>query len=246
MCQRALTLDPGMADAHCTLGLAFAKRGLRKEAVDEYEAAIRIRRDFAPAHYNMANILSSQGKFLEAASHYKESLVWDPDSPDAHNNLGFLLAREGKLDTATDEFRAALKLKPGMWQAEFGLADVLKRQARFDEAIQSYRNVLSSRPDLPEALCNIAWIEATSTNATLRNGPDALALSKRACGLTGDKNPNCLRALAVAYAEVGNFEEAIDSAQQVILIFTRAGQLENAKKAEELLKTLRSGKPYRE
>jgi tetratricopeptide (TPR) repeat protein len=246
MCQRALALDPGMADAHCTLGLALAKRGLRKEALDEYETAIRIRPDFAPAHYNMANILASQGKFLEAISHYKESLVWDPDSPDAHNNLAYLLARDGKLDTAAEEFLTALKLKPRMWQAEFGLADVFKRQARFSEAIQSYRKVLSTRPDLPEALCNLAWIEATTTNASLRNGPDALALSKRACGLTGDKNPNCLRARAVAYAETGDFKEAIDSAQQVVFIFTSAGQLENAKKADELLKTLSSGKPYRE
>jgi tetratricopeptide (TPR) repeat protein len=235
-----------MADTHCTLGLAFAKRGLRKEALDEYEAAIRIRPDFAPAHYNMANILSSQGKFGEAASHYKESLVSDPDSPDAHNNLAYLLGREGKLDSAAAEFSTALKLKPGMWQAEFGLADVFKRQGRFSEAIQSYRNVLNSRPDLPEALCSIAWIEATTTTATLRNGPEALAFSKKACDLTGGKNPNCLRALAAAHAEVGNFKEAIDAAQQVVVIFTSAGQGESAKRAEELLKTVRAGKPYRE
>lgn len=246
ICQRALALDPGMADTHCTLGLAFAKRGLRKEALDEYEAAIRIRPDFAPAHYNMANILSAQGRFVEAATHYKESLVWDPDSPDAHNNLAFVLAREGKLDSAAAEFSTALKLKPGMWQAEFGLADVFKRQGRFSEAIQSYRNVLNSRPDLPEALCSIAWIEATSRIDTLRNGLEALAFAKKACDLTGGKNPSCLRALAAAYAETGNSEEAIGAAQRVVLLFTSAGQAESAKKAEEFLNSLRSGKPYRE
>jgi tetratricopeptide (TPR) repeat protein len=245
-CETALAMEPRMPDAHCTLGLALMKLGKRKEALDHYAEAIRIRPDFAPAHYNMANALAAQGQFRQALEHYRESVRWDPDSPDAHNNFAYLLVREAKLDEAVTEFRAALRLKANMWQADYGLADALSRQGNIKEAVECYRAALRARRDFPEALSRLAWILATHPDSQLRNGAEAASLAERACELTSYKQPNALRSLAAAYAELGRFTEAIECAEKAQSQAIAGGQKDLSAKLQELIESFRSGHPYRE
>ena len=54
-----------------------------------------------------------------------------------------------------------------------------------------------------------AWRLATSPEAAERDGAEALRLADQACRLTSHKNWVDLSALAAAYAEVGNFDEAV-------------------------------------
>ena len=72
-----------------------------------------------------------------------------------------------------------------------------------------------------EALEKLAWFLATCPDARYRNGPLALQHAKRACELTQRESALHLEALAAAYAEVGNFEEAVR-------LQTRAVELDKA------------------
>jgi hypothetical protein len=56
---------------------------------------------------------------------------------------------------------------------------------------------------------NRAWLRATSKVDRCRNGNQAVEEAKKACEPTGWKNAGYLDTLSVAYAEVGDFEQAI-------------------------------------
>jgi hypothetical protein len=78
-------------------------------------------------------------------------------------------------------------------------------------------------------------------DAKLRDGQRALLYAKRACDLTEWKNPYCLGTLAVAYAETGNFDEAVKWEQKCI----EAGLPENElKQARQELDLFNQKKPY--
>jgi membrane associated rhomboid family serine protease len=56
---------------------------------------------------------------------------------------------------------------------------------------------------------NLGWLLGTCPDDTLRNGAQAVEWAKRACEATDWGNPGFLDTLAAAYAEIGNFEEAM-------------------------------------
>ncbi len=137
-------------------------------------------------------------------------------------------------------------MKPDFAAAYFGLAGLLARQGDTAAAIEQYQQGLRWQPDLPDALNNLAWIRAASSNPAFRNGEEAVRLARRACELTGHRRPLLLGTLAAACAEAGRFEEAIAAAQKARDLAQASGQNELAQKNEALLKLYQSRRPYHE
>jgi len=245
-CQAALVRNPRLAEAHATLGQALVKKGEINQAISHYTEALQLRPDQASTHYNLANALAVSGQITDACQHYQESLRLEPRSADAHNNLAYMFVREGKLSEAIVEFQAALSLQPGLWQGRFGLADALARQGKTREAVAEYREVLRCRPDFVEALNRLAWILAVSPEPEIRNGTEAVLSAKKACHLTDYKQPMIVLSLAAAYAEAGQFSEAISAAETARNVALAAGKTEAAEKIQQLLQVFRSGQPYHE
>jgi hypothetical protein len=94
------------------------------------------------------------------------------------------------------------------------------------------------------AINNRAWILATCKLARFRNGKQAVEEATRACELTGWKNAGFLDTLSVAYAEVGDFEQAIHWQEKALE--DPAYRQEDGKIAREKLALYRQKKPFRE
>ena len=68
-------------------------------------------------------------------------------------------------------------------------------QGNHEEAIEHYREAIRLTPDDPRSYNNLAWIRATHPDPALRNGPEAVRLSQRACALWKQREPNLLDTL---------------------------------------------------
>ena len=93
---------------------------------------------------------------------------------------------------------------------------------------------------------DLAWLLCTQTDGQYRNGLQALRLAKRAVELTGSKSPGTLDTLAAANADLGQFDQAIATAQQAAEAASAAGQKELAAHIQSRLQLYRSEQPYRE
>ncbi|MBW1854712.1 MAG: glycosyltransferase family 39 protein, partial [Deltaproteobacteria bacterium] len=100
--------------------------------------------------------------------------------------------------------------------AHYNLGLAYFKLGRLDEAIAEYKKALTINPNHAKAYNNLAWIYATSPNATIRNGDEAVALAIKACELTGFKEVKFLDTLAAAYAEQGNFKKAVEYQSRAI------------------------------
>jgi len=63
---------------------------------------------------------------------------------------------------------------------------------------------------------NLAVIRATSTNAVLRDGTQAVNLAKKACELNGWKHWGCISVLAASFSEAGDFTSAVKYERQAL------------------------------
>jgi Tfp pilus assembly protein PilF len=124
---------------------------------------------------------------------------------------------EERGDHARAEFflRRALKTEPASTLYHHRLAVVLQSEGKCKEAIAEYELVLANHPNDASVRNNIAWICATSPDAGVRNGARAIELLLPAAEKAGCE-ANLLDTLAAAYAEAGQFERAIETANQAI------------------------------
>jgi protein O-mannosyl-transferase len=156
----AATAYPEAARARNNLGNALSPMpGRLPDAVAEFEAALKIRPDYAEAHYNLANAFAHSDRLLDAIGEYQAALRFPADhgqrqhETNVHINLGNALARvPDRLPDAMAEFQAAIRLSPGVAAAHYDLGNALARTpGRMDQAIAEFRAALRIQPDLAEA-----------------------------------------------------------------------------------------------
>ncbi len=109
-------------------------------------------------------------------------------------------------------WRHALAVTTRNSVAETNLGNLLPAR----EALPHYEAALALDPDSAIVLNNLAWVLAAAPEADLRDGARAVELAMKANQQTGYNDPVYLRTLAVAYAEVGRFDDAIDIAERAL------------------------------
>jgi protein O-mannosyl-transferase len=244
--QKAIQIAPLYAMAHVYLGKALYRAGNHDAAVAELRIALKTSPGEVAALNDLGAILLDKNLPAEAAGEFAIALQNQPDNPATRCLMGKALAMQGRLDEAREQFSEALRLNPELSEAHYQLALALSMQHKTTEAIAHYRIVLRLQPALPDALNNLAWILATDPHAEIRNGPEAVQLARRACTLTRDALPLMIGTLAAAYAEAGQFDEAIAAAQKAHDIAAVKGRDKVAAKNLELLELFRSHRAYHE
>lgn len=159
----------------------------------------------------------------------------------------------GRRDAALQAARQAEGLLPEVWKEMYyppfvrGLVDVYVHAGSGAEAVRVLRKVLAkfSTDNTPEAM--LADLLATSPEAKLRNGKEALALATKANRAANFRDLRCASAYAAAAAECGQFDEAIRR-QTVIAGKSRDGRdwtAEEVSEAKERLAAYQARKPWR-
>jgi Flp pilus assembly protein TadD len=114
------------------------------------------------------------------------------------------------------------------------------------QAVEQLRQAALLKPPNPLTLNNLAWLLATCSDDTVRNGAEAVHDAEEACRLTGYKNAGMLSTLAATYAEAGRFPEAIRTAENAIQMQDAAGETRFAQLNRQFLTLYRAGKPWHE
>ena len=218
---------PGNPALRNELGVLLLDGGQPAGALAEFRKAIDLDPASAAAHTNLGRALAAEGESERARAEFERAIQFQPGYAPAHYYLGVALAGEGKTAGAITQWREAVKSDPAHPQAQKALAAALYAQGETAEALAHWRATIDLAPTDAAALRQAAWILATSSQPSLRNGPEALALAVRAAEVSGARDAAVLDTLAAAYAESGRFADAVLTAR-------RALALADAKLAESL------------
>jgi len=240
-----LAKNPAAWCAHNNLGCILAEQHQYDLAIGHFVASLQLNPRDAQAHCNLGRALSVQGRFAEAQSHFQAALQIKPSDGEIHRSFASALAEQGKKEEAVAHLREAVRLGPDI-ETRLQLTALLHETGRAREAVEQCRQVLAIKPDSTEGLNNLAWLLATSPDSAVRNGAEAVRVAERACRLTKYQEVVPLGTLAAAYAEAGQFNEAVATGEKSLKLATAAGDARFVALNRRLLEFYRAGKPWRE
>jgi TolB-like protein/Flp pilus assembly protein TadD len=150
---RALEIDPGLAEAHASLGLvqwtfdwdrAAAERSLRR--------AIQLAPGYASSHQWYAEMLAETGRQREADGEIRRALDLDPLSLVINADLGLFAYYARDYDQAAEYYKATLAMEPHFVPARLGLALAYAQQTQFAEALAEVAEAGKVAPGEPGVL----------------------------------------------------------------------------------------------
>jgi len=241
-----LQMQPNFWDADYNLGTALLGKGQVDEAIFHCDKAVRMQPNDPDAQVALANALLQKRQIDDAIVHYQKAVAIRPDYFLARYGLGHALLERGKLDAAIEHSRAALLIQPNNADCQTILAIALDEEGQSVEAVKHYEKALEISPQSVSALNNLAWLLATGSNASLRNGARAIQLATQADQLSGGTNALVLRTLAAAYAEAGQFGKAIESARSAMQLGRSQGDDSLVTELQQQIALYELGLPYRE
>lgn len=198
----------------------------------------------AVALNNRGEALRKQGEYARAIREYDAALRLDPKLGHAWNNRGLAKAALGDTKGALPDYDEAIRLDPALAAPFANRAVIWAGRGEYAKAVADYDAATRLNRELEIAYKNRAWIRATCPDAALRDGAKAVEDAKRACELSGWSDPTGLATLAAAYAESGEFEEAVRWQTQALADPDYARKYgEPSRRALSLYKEM---KPYRD
>jgi tetratricopeptide (TPR) repeat protein len=240
-----LMLAAGLVLAGC---LAATARQLRfwQNSETLFAHSLAVTKDNGIAQNSLGLAFLQQGRVNEAIAQFQKALELQPDYVTALNNLGVAFIQSGRIDEAIERLDQAVAIKPNFAVAHKNLGRALLLQGRLDEAIAQFQKAIEFQPRNFEALNNLAWVLATSPEASIRNGARAVELAERADQLSGGRNPAIIGTLAAAYAEAGRFPEAIAAVQRSLQLASVRNDVVRATALQNRLDHYEAGAPFRD
>ena len=242
----AIRLNPNNAQSYYGRAIAYSQKGDYDQAIRDSTEAIRLQdktmqSDF---HYNRAIYYEVLGNFGKAIADYDDAIRIAPNDLRNYGGRAHAFEEMGQLDKASGDYERAIRLnatEPNDYRQR-GIAYFAKGNYR--AAASDFEKAARLSPSDYDAAQSLAWFRATCPEESLRNGKEALETSLRLCGRTHWQDADAVDTLAAAYAETGDFDNAVKYQTQALNM--RGVHAFNRKRMQERLELYRQHKPYRQ
>lgn len=233
-------------------GRIYVERAWRKEqggdfsgAIADYTVAIAIEPKSADAHFYRALLYRALGRLKEAIADLDVVLKEEPRTVSAYLARGDAHADAGYSDAAIADYDNVLRWANNSAAGDVARAQVLSRKGDYVAAAARLEQARKRSPRDDYVLNAFAWFKATCPQPSARNGQKAVQAAIKACALTKWKDGDLVDTLAAAYAELGDFNQAIKYQMQALGIrpVSAPDSLANMQKH---LRSYQAHRPFRE
>jgi len=161
--EKALKLDPNLAMAHASLGMAYFYEGKVKEAHASLERAVAANSKNYLAHYYYAFTLSHAGPdespsaggyppevAAKIREHLQKAITLRPDFPESYNLLAYVSLVTGDgIDDSISSLKQVLSTSPGRHQFIYMLGQLYMRKGDYKTARELLEQVIKSNTEEP-------------------------------------------------------------------------------------------------
>lgn len=189
-----------------------------------------------------SRINAAEKKFEQAIEDMRLLIDNDPTNADYKLQMAAYYTADERPRKAIKLLTELIEQDEDNWRALRSRGDALLSVGKHAEAIEDFDSALKLQPEDSGLLNNLAWVLATSPEDALRNGQRAIELAEKAAELTEFKEAHILSTLASGYAEVGDYDKAVEWARKAV----EAGEGEIKDQLQKELDSYLAKKPWRE
>src|SRR5882762_6740107 len=183
--QKALQLNPRLAEAHAVLGnVAMSYDWDLATAEKELRRAIELSPNDPTPHEWYCHLLIEQGHNSEDLAEAHNALDLDPVNPLFHDVVAETYYFGRSYDAAIDEALQIVKLHPGDLSAQFWLGSAYREKKMYPQAIETFQRARQLSTDKPAMLMAYGHTQALAGNVD-----EAHSVLKKLEGLRQFRSP---------------------------------------------------------
>jgi tetratricopeptide (TPR) repeat protein len=245
---KALVINPNVATTYLNYGLVLREQGDLEPAEVQFRKAIELDPQLATAYHVLAEMLVKKpDQRQEAVELWKKAIdLKDQEYPEALRAIVKVLTAEEKFAESVDYLKTAIRLQPRDVESIFLLGICYSSTDRPADAIKTLREGIRLAPNQPDIGNSLAWLLATTQQDDLRDGAEAVRLAEHFHNQAKEPLPKLMDTLAAAYAEVGDFDKAVETAEKAVGLLPKEGFEAMADQMKARLELYKIGKPCRE
>lgn len=217
--------DPNNFEVQGRLAVTLERLGRAEEAIARYQAAARLEPSTeraARAHVQAASLMLQTGAVQAAVPELERAVELDPAHLDARITLAGLMVRAQKPAAALEHFQGALDHHPEAVPAHLGRATVLLLQGRYPEARTALEGSLAALPGNAAVALLLARVLTAAPDDSVHDGARAESLARRLD--QAQPSPRSAELLALAAAEQGRFDQALEWQRTAVERARQSGQ----------------------
>ncbi len=176
----------------------------------------------------------------DAVQYFTDRIEKNAKDVSAYNSRAWAWKLKGDLGLAISDFTEVIRLDPRAY-GYVNRGTVWSARKEYDKASEDYAEAIRLDPKHASAHNSLAWLLATCPDAKIREGKKALAAAKQALELD-EKSANNMDTVAAAYAESGDFVEAVRWQEKAL----EDPQFKDNADYRRRLQLYRDKKPYRQ
>jgi tetratricopeptide (TPR) repeat protein len=208
--QIALQKAPNDGQLWTMQGVAYSRKGKKKEALASFRRALKIDPDNIPALQGTAQIDYDSGS-AEGIPVIEHLLRLRPNDLTSHGMLAVLEFQQGQCSKAVSHFARAESLFEAQLPALHAYATCLVKLKRFDSAASVLQKALALNPNDPRER------KVLSSVQLIAHQPQA-AIATLEPLLSVDQDAQALELASAAYEDAHDTEKAVDALQRAILL----------------------------
>lgn len=140
-----------LAATHYNTGVSYLQTGKYPDAINEFTAALKRKKDLVDAQYGLGLTYVHQHRYQEGITMLESAVKAMPSNAIAHYNLGRAYITVGQLDEAQQVLKQALKVNPEVKEVHFNLARVYQEKGDLEQAKISCKHALKLDPNYGRA-----------------------------------------------------------------------------------------------
>ncbi len=153
-CERALAIDPSLAQAHVCLGTAYINTGRYNEAIQQFQQAVARDPNSDDAVRGLAYALEKAGRLGDAENTFREAIRLRPHYWANYNQLGAFYFRRGRYEEAIRLFQQVITIAPENYRGYANLAGAYIMQGKYADSIAPLQRSVGIRPN-PAGFSNL-------------------------------------------------------------------------------------------
>jgi tetratricopeptide (TPR) repeat protein len=226
--------------------MQLEEKGENDQALGLWKQAVAMDPENAKAQNGLGISFYVHGDTQAAFEHLRHAVQINPLAVDNHYVLGKFLLEQDHADQAVAEFQTTVSIRQHYVPGEEGLGSAYQALGDDSAALAHWRRAHTIDPSSVSATTGLAWLLATAPDASVRNGAEALSLAENANRLAPADDPDVFDALGAAWAENGQFTNAIASAKRALDLAVARNNAKMAAAIRGRLQLYEAKKPFRE